>query len=121
VIRVSYAERQVYLDALAHTGIGEVLAHAGAIPRIGEAAPELGELILGSRVLDVGQELSALPHQVEPTSEEIAGRAYLGRVDIRLRQQTAPQQTGNLARIDLVVLGLAAVNGLHRERVPEHK
>jgi hypothetical protein len=40
--------------------------------------------------------------------------------DVGLRQ-SAPQQAGNLERVELVVLGLPAVNRFHRQRVPEHE
>ena len=42
-------------------------------------------------------------------------------IDVGLRQHAAAQQHGDLVRVDLVVLGLAAVDGLHRERVAEHE
>ena len=113
---VPFEEREVDVNALADAGIGKVLAHAGSIGGIREAPTELGELILGSRVLDVPQELAPLPHDVQPTAQEIARRAHRRRVDVRLRQQAAPEQGRTLLRITLVVLRFAAVNGLHRYR-----
>ncbi len=63
-----------------------MLADTEAIRRRGQAPPELGKLILGPRVLDVGEQLSALPHQVEAPAKEVAGRTHRGRVDVRLWQ-----------------------------------
>jgi len=52
-IVVALKQREVHINALANTGIGELLADAGAIGRIGQAASKLGQLVLGSRVLNV--------------------------------------------------------------------
>jgi hypothetical protein len=51
-----------------------------------------------------------------PRSSTISNR---GGIDVRLRQQAAAQETRDLVRVDSVVLGLAAVDGLHRECVAE--
>ena len=60
-IVVAFEEREVHVNALTDTGISERLAHASAIRRIREALAEFGQLILGPRVLDLCQELAALP------------------------------------------------------------
>ena len=65
------------------------------------------------------QELAALPHEMEPPPQEIARRPHRGRVDVGLRPQAGAQEPRDLARVDFVVLGLAAVNRLHRERVAQ--
>jgi hypothetical protein len=52
-IVVAFQERQVHVDALAHDGIWKVCANAGPIRRVGQAPPELGQLMLGAGVLDV--------------------------------------------------------------------
>ena len=38
-----------------------------------------------------------------------------------MRQHAAAQEQGDLVAVDLVVLGLAAVNGLHVQGVAEHE
>ena len=98
-----------------------MLAHAGPIRRIGEAPPKLGQLILRPRVVDVGQQLPPLPHEVQPAPQEIARRPHRGRIDVGLWQEAAAQQRGDLEGIELVVLGLPAVDGFHRQRVPQHE
>jgi hypothetical protein len=77
--------------------IWEMLAHTGPIRRIGEASPEVGDLIVGARVLDVGEQLPALPHPVEAPAEEVACGPHRRRIDIRLRQQASSQQARDLA------------------------
>ena len=70
-------------------------------------------------VLDVGEELAPMAHEVEPPPQEISRRPHLGRVDVGLGNQAAPQERGGLLGVDLVVLGLGPVDGLHVEGVAE--
>jgi len=42
--------------------IGKMLTHAGTICGIRQTPSKFGQLILRSRVLDVREELAALPH-----------------------------------------------------------
>jgi len=58
---------------------------------------------------------------VEPPAQQIACGPHGGRIHVRLRQHPSAQQHGDLVGINLVVLRLAAVNGLHRQRVAEHE
>ena len=60
-------ECEVDLDALAHTRIGKMLADTVAVRGVGDPPLELREVVLGARVLDVRQELAALPDQMKPT------------------------------------------------------
>jgi hypothetical protein len=81
--------------------------------------PEGGQEVPAGGVLDVGQELGALAHEVAAAAEEVPGRAHLAGVDVGHRQHPAPQQHGNLVGIDLVVLGFAPVDCLHIEGVTQ--
>src|SRR5688572_11049626 len=47
------------------------------------------------------------------------GGAYLSGIDVGLWQHAAAQQGGNFLRIDLVIFGLAAVDGVHIERMSQ--
>jgi acetyl-CoA carboxylase biotin carboxyl carrier protein len=84
-----------------------------------EFAGEVVEVVLMVRVLDVRQEVAPAAHQMEPPAQQVPRRAHLGRVDVGLGQVPASQQVGDLEGIDAVVLGLAAVDGLHVEGVAE--
>jgi hypothetical protein len=114
-------QREIELDGLAHRGIGEVLEQAVAVGGVGDALAQGREVVLVDRVLDVSEELAALAHQVKAPAEQIAGRAHLGGVDVGLGEHAAAEQHGDLVGVDPVVLGLAAVDGLHGERVAEHE
>ena len=98
-----------------------MLHDPGAIGAIGEFSPEDGQVVLRARVLDVGQELAPLAHEVQAPTDQITRGPHRRRIDVGLRQHAAPQQDGDLVGINLVVLRLAAVDGLHRQRVAEHE
>jgi hypothetical protein len=63
----------------------------------------------------MGQELGPFPREIQATPEEVPGGAPLGRIDLGVWQHPAAQEASNFVRIDLVIFGLAAVDGLHRE------
>jgi hypothetical protein len=65
------------------------------------------------------QEFSPFVRQMHAATKQVAGGAHLGGIDIGLREHTAAQQRRNLLRIDLVVFGLPAMDGLHGERMTE--
>ncbi len=48
-------EHHVDVDALAHARIGEVLDDAVSIPGVRQAPTELGQVVLGPGVLNVGE------------------------------------------------------------------
>jgi hypothetical protein len=63
--------------------------------------------------LDVGQRLAPPAHEVPPAAEQVAGGPHLGGVDVVLVQQSGAEEEGDLLGVDLVVLGLGAVDGPH--------
>ena len=106
-------EREVDFDALVDARIGEVLTHSLAIRCVRQTLLERRQVVLRARVLDVGQQFAALADQVQTPAEQVARRSHRCRIDVRLGQHPAAQQDGDLVRVDLVVLGFAAVNRLH--------
>jgi len=58
---------------------------------------------------------------VQAPAQKVAGGAHHGRIDVGLGQHAALEQQCDLVRIELVVLDLAAVNGLHVQRMPQHE
>ena len=58
---------------------------------------------------------------MHPAPEQITGRPHLGGIDVGLREHAAAQQHGNFLGVDLVVFGLAPVDGLHIEGMAEDK
>ncbi len=101
--------------------IGEGLGDPLPVGLVSDLRARDREVVLVVGVLDVGQEVPAPADQVEPPAKEIPGRAHLGRVDVGLGEGPAAKQGGDLQGIDLVVLGLPAVDGLHVEGMPEHE
>ena len=90
-----------------------------AVPGIDQLLAEDGQVVLAVGVDEVGDHLGALVHQVHAAAQQIAGLAQALGIGIGLGQVAAAQQLGDLAGIDLVVLGFAAADGLHVQGVPE--
>ena len=80
-------EGEIDLDAFLHTRVGEMLHDPATIGLVGEFSPEHGPVILRARVLDVGQELTPFPHEVQAPTDQIARGPHRGGIDVRLRQQ----------------------------------
>jgi hypothetical protein len=67
----------------------------------------------------MGEEFAPLPDEVETAPEKVAGRAHLRRIDVGFREHPAAQERGDLVGVDPIVLGLAAMDGLHVQGVAE--
>ena len=106
-------------DAGTDGGIWEEVGDAVSVLAVGDDLLEFGKVVLAGGVLDVGEELGALAHEVHAAPQEIAGGAHPGGIDVGLRDHPAAQEGGDLEGIDLIVLALAAVDGLHVEGVAE--
>ena len=59
--------------------------------------------------------------QVHPPAEQVAGFAHALGVGVDEREGAATQESGELGGVELVVLGFAAVDGFHVQRVSEHE
>jgi plasmid stabilization system protein ParE len=77
-------------------------------PESGRVVPELDE-----------PDISPAPHEVLSSSEQVSSGSHLGGIGIAHGETSAAKQGGDLEGIDFVVLGLAAVDGLHVEGVAE--
>ncbi len=58
---------------------------------------------------------------MQSTPQQVTGRPHRRRIDVGLRQQAAPQQNGDFVGVELIVLGLTAVDGFHRQGVSQHE
>ena len=70
-------------------------------------------------VLDMGEELGSLADEVESSSEKVSRGSHLGRVGVGERHSSSSQEHGDLQGIELIVLGLGAMDKPHVERVAE--
>jgi hypothetical protein len=68
---------------------------------------------------DVGEQLAAPAHEEETATKQVACGPHATGIDVGHGKRTAPEQRGDLVGVDLVVLGLPAVDGLHVEGVAE--
>jgi hypothetical protein len=79
------------------------------------------QVVLACGILDVSQEFGAFTGQVPAPAQQVARGAHALGIDVGLREHAAAEQDGDLAGIELIVLGLAAVDGLHIQGVSEHE
>ena len=54
-----------------------------------------------------------------PAPEQVSGGTPLSRIDIGLREHAAADQHSNLVGVDLIVVGLAPMNGFHVQGVAQ--
>jgi hypothetical protein len=113
-------QRQIDGHALLHGGIGKSLSDTVAVRLIGELFPNLREVGLTIRIWEVRERCRPLAHEMHAPPEQVARGAPLGRIDVGLREHTTAEYCGNLVRVDLVVFGLTAMDGLPVERMAEH-
>jgi hypothetical protein len=114
-------ERRIDFDTLLHRGVGKALGHALAVGRVGALFAKGRQVILTVGMLHMRQELGAFVCQMHPAPQQVAGGTHRGGIDIGWGEQTAAQQRRHLWRIDLVVCGLTAMDGLHLQGMPEDK
>ena len=77
------------------------------------------QVVLGVGVLDVSEQLAALPGEEQALAQQVASRSHLSGIDIGIGKVAAAQQGGDLVGVEPVVLRLAAVDGLHVQSVAE--
>ena len=69
----------------------EAFADPLSVGPVGDPFARGRQVVLVMGVLDVGEELSAVTHEVKPPAHQVPGRSHLGRVDI------GPGVAGHLA------------------------
>jgi len=108
-------------DALEDGRVRERLSDTLSIATVVDANFRGREIVLVMSVLDVGEEMSSLPHQFETSAKKIPGGAHLGWINVSLRKHASTKQGRDLERVDAVILGFASMDGFHVERVTEHE
>src|SRR6266851_7774244 len=114
---------EIQLDVLADTGIAEAFRNLQlrAVAGEGQLLGKRRQVALAVEDLHVGGQSAALVHQIHAPTQQVARFAHALGVDVRERERPAPQQARDLAGVDAVVLGLAAVDGFHVQGVPQHE
>ena len=108
-------------DALVPSGLGPAVGDAITVRFGGALLADLGPVVLTLGRVDMGQKLRALAQQGGAAAAEGTGGAPRRRRDPGLGEHASAQQRGNLGRIDRVVCGLAAVESVQREGMPQHQ
>ena len=104
---------EVGFDADPDVRIDELFGDGLPVGLVGDPGAERLHVVLAVGVLDVTDEVGALTGQEVASSQKIPGGAHGGGIDVGHGEVTAAQESGDLAGIDAVVLGLPAVDGLH--------
>ncbi len=106
-----------------HGRIAETLGDVqlGAVRRIAQLLAERRQVVLRIENLQVCDQRGTLVHQVHPPPQQIACLTHALGVGIRQREVAPLEQMRDFVRIDPVVLGLAAVDQLHVQRVADHE
>jgi len=114
-------EREIHGNALVHRRIGQALGAPVAVALVGDFFADGREVLLAVGIVNMGSAFTTFASQVHASTQQIAGRAHLGRRDIVLWEHPAAPQHGDFLGIALVVCGCAAMDGLHREGVSKDK
>jgi hypothetical protein len=112
---------EVHRNTLWHGRIGKPRRDASPVRLLSQLRANRGQMVLAVGMLNRREPLGPLAREMHATPEESTGRPHRGGIDIGLREHPAPQQHGDRLGVDRVVLGLAAVERLHIQRVPKDK
>ena len=93
----------------------------GAVGGIAQLLEERRQVELTIGVDDVSDELSPLPDEEAAAAQQVARLPLGARVDVSEGEHAAAEHVGEFAGVDLVALGLAAVDVLHGQGVAEHE
>jgi hypothetical protein len=83
--------------------------------------PALWEMVLAVRVLQVGQQLSALARQRYPAPEQVSRGTHGGRIPGGLWEPATTEQDSDLLGLNRGVFGCAPVHGFHGQGMAEDK
>ena len=116
-------QTQIEFDTLADAGIVKTFGDLERlpVPGVDQLLAEGRQVVLTVGVDHVGDDLGAFVDQVHAAAQEVAGFAQALGIGVGDGQVAAAQQLGDLPGVDLVVLRLAAVDGLHVQRVAKDK
>jgi len=106
-------------EALLDGRLGKPLRPARPVRLLRKLLAELWEVGLASGSLDMGEPAGPVAHARHPAPQEVPCGAPFGGVARGLGEHAAAQQDGHRVRIAPIVLGLAAVDRLHREGVAQ--
>ena len=110
---------QVDLNAFPHLGILKAFRDAGVVVFARKFLVESWQVVLGVGILDMGDEFTAPPCNIHPSSQQITGGPPFRRIGIGDGEIAALEQTGDFIGIDFIVLGLAAMDCPHIQGVAE--
>ena len=121
VLIVDVDQAEVGFDALFNAVVGEALTKIFPVGRVPEGSVDIGQVVLGVGVLDVGEQLGSLAHKEVAPTQQIAGGAHCLGVDVGKGHVPSAQEVGDLVGVDAIVFRLASVDRLHIEGMAQHE
>jgi hypothetical protein len=112
-------DREIDGDGLLDAGVGEAVEGTGTIGGLRQLLGEGWQVILTVDDLNVCQGLGTTSDEDVAAPQEVTGGPHGGRIGVGLREQVGSQQVSDLLGVDLIVLGLGAVDRLHVEGVAQ--
>ncbi len=112
---------QVDIGIESAAGMIEVLPDCVAVTFVAEVAGGFGEVLLEVKDLNVSQEFGASADEEGAAAHQVPRGTHCFRVGISHGEVSSPQKTGDLFRVDGIVLDLPTVDGLHVERVAKNE
>jgi len=114
-------EGEVSRNALWHGGIGTPFGDASPVCLLGQLLPNLGQIVLAGGMLDRREHRGPCACAMHAAPQQVAGRPHRGGRDVGVWEQATAEQHGDFLRVNPVIFGRAALDGLHRQRVSEDK
>jgi hypothetical protein len=104
---------QVDRDVLWSRSIGQAVGDA-LTGRLGsDLLADVGQVVVRGGMVPMSSECSACAPQVGAAPEQVTGGAHVSGVNRGWREHTPAPQGGHVLRIEPIVCGLAAMEGLH--------
>jgi hypothetical protein len=108
-------QREVHCEARLDGRLGKPFGHTGSVGLVRELLMDLRPIVLTVGMGNMGQELSPFAHEMSPAPKPVAHGPHLGGINVGLGQHSAPPEHRDLVGIDLLILRLAPMDGLHGE------
>lgn len=112
-------QRQIDLETFLHGRIGTAVSNAVTVRFVGELLAKRRQVLLAGGMLPMCQACGAFVRQRHAAPQEITGGAPLGGLAGGLREHPTTEPGGHLVRVDRVMCGLPAMDGLHGQGMPE--
>lgn len=114
-------EMDIRLYILTHAAVVKAFGQLVAIGAPFKLLVDAGEVVLEIGELDMCLQFGTPVDKVIASPQQVPGRTHLAGIDVGQGEGSTPDQLGDLLGIDLVVLGLSAMDRFHVERMAQYE